>query len=39
MKTDKQNNRLLDVFWDLFASVKLMVVVLILLAATSALSR
>jgi cytochrome c biogenesis protein len=35
MKTDKQNNRLLDALWDLFASVKLTVVILILLAATS----
>jgi cytochrome c biogenesis protein len=35
MKTDKQNNRLLDALWDLFASVKLTVVILILLATTS----
>jgi len=35
MKTDKQNNRLLDALSDLFASVKLTVVILILLATTS----
>ena len=35
MKTDKQNYRLLDALWDLFASIKLTVVILILLAATS----
>jgi cytochrome c biogenesis protein len=35
MNNDKQNNRTLDRLWDLFASVKLTVVVLILLAATS----
>jgi len=35
MSNDKQNKHLLDLIWDLFASVKLTVVVLILLAATS----
>ena len=35
MSNDKQNKHLLDFIWDLFASVKLTVVVLILLAATS----
>jgi cytochrome c biogenesis protein len=35
MNNDKQTNRPLDLLWDLFASVKLTVVVLILLAATS----
>lgn len=35
MNNDKPNNRPLDRLWDLFASVKLTVVVLILLAATS----
>ncbi|MGD9138730.1 MAG: cytochrome c biogenesis protein ResB [Desulfobacterales bacterium] len=35
MKIEKQNNHMLDTFWDVFASVKLTVVVLILLAATS----
>jgi len=35
MNNDKQTNRLPDLLWDLFASVKLTVVVLILLAATS----
>jgi len=35
MKIEKQNNHMLDKFRDVFASVKLTVVVLILLAATS----
>ncbi len=35
MKPDKQNNRWLDPLWDLFTSVKLTVVTLLLLAATS----
>ena len=35
MNNDKQTNRPLDLLWDLFASVKLTVVVLILLASSS----
>ena len=35
MKTDKQGNHFLDALWNVFASVKLTVVTLILLAATS----
>jgi cytochrome c biogenesis protein len=35
MKNSNPNNSLVDTLWDLFASVKLTVVVLILLAATS----
>ena len=35
MKTDKQTNHMLDALWNVFASVKLTVVILILLATTS----
>ena len=35
MKTDNRSNRVLDALWDIFASVKLTVVILTLLAATS----
>jgi cytochrome c biogenesis protein len=35
MKTDNRSNRVLDALWDIFASVKLTVVILILLATTS----
>ena len=37
MKTTNKSNAVLDALWDIFASVKLTVVILILLAATSVL--
>ena len=37
MKTANQSKRMLDTLWDIFASVKLTVVILALLAATSVL--
>jgi hypothetical protein len=37
MKTANPSKRMLDTLWDIFASVKLTVVILTLLAATSVL--